>query len=505
MKIMFTNIGAKPLAFLFVSIFFTARLFAQDPDPRIDTLNKNHEALDNRVEKLEFRNDQTLDLMRQREERDNFLITILGSLLGLLVTYQIYASVVQQRREGKRDDNAAEKVSNIMEVVHQTLESRLNAEEEERKKRQASEKEMERVLNQVKPLEQFYRSFQVRIQNMRRRLEETAIRLAHISRHDFRINAEALREFAREVLQFKTDLEPLEEEKHEFSARIPYIRGIAAHYSNQPELAKEALLKVTSAKQPEPDEDSTSYDRRIANASYYLGLIESNQGNQDQAIAYFEKANGLDLQYRDFLTRIVTAESYILKNDYGRAIQYITEVQERLLEMEQQDGHLKRYHLRLQSRATLLRANIAMLERKNNWHKEVKEWLEVVHLKDPAYYYSTTTLAQAYAVDDMEKAKRLFHEAYQSILSLRDLETVKEVRSRILLLMTAGLCAKQSLSNGQQIWDDYLDEADILRSNLPRIDEDQCTAYSILGKRNEVSEVLHHHIEMIREGKVLVK
>ncbi|MCB9305319.1 MAG: hypothetical protein H6565_01850 [Lewinellaceae bacterium] len=78
--------------------------------------------------------------MRQREERDNFLITILGSLLGLLVTYQIYASVVQQRREGKRDDNAAEKVSNIMEVVHQTLESRLNAEEEERKKRQASEK-----------------------------------------------------------------------------------------------------------------------------------------------------------------------------------------------------------------------------------------------------------------------------------------------------------------------------------------------------------------------------
>ncbi|MCB9305321.1 MAG: hypothetical protein H6565_01860 [Lewinellaceae bacterium] len=135
----------------------------------------------------------------------------------------------------------------------------------------------------------------------------------------------------------------------------------------------------------------------------------------------------------------------------------------------------------------------------------MKEWLEVVHLKDPAYYYSTTTLAQAYAVDDMEKAKRLFHEAYQSILSLRDLETVKEVRSRILLLMTAGLCAKQSLSNGQQIWDDYLDEADILRSNLPRIDEDQCTAYSILGKRNEVSEVLHHHIEMIREGKVLVK
>ncbi|MCB9305320.1 MAG: hypothetical protein H6565_01855 [Lewinellaceae bacterium] len=205
---------------------------------------------------------------------------------------------------------------------------------------------------------------------MRRRLEETAIRLAHISRHDFRINAEALREL-RASFSSSRPIWSRWKRKSTNSARAYRISGHRGALLQPAGLAKEALLlKVTSAKQPEPDEDSTSYDRRIANASYYLGLIESNQGNQDQAIAYFEKQTAADLQYRDFLTRIVTAESYILKTITAGRSRYIAEVQEPLAGNGAAGRAPEALSPEASRRAPLCCApTLPCWSGKNNWHK----------------------------------------------------------------------------------------------------------------------------------------
>jgi tetratricopeptide (TPR) repeat protein len=366
---------------------------------------------------------------------------------------------------------------------------------------------------QLGPLRQFYRNFQTGINKSRKEIEDRASHWARTaSRHDFRDMASALNSFAQKHAKFETDFEPLEEvpegePRPRFSARVPYIRGIAEHYTNQPENAAKYLNDVVTSHEPEPGEDDIAYKRRVANTYYYLGLTESNFGNNEKAIELFEKANELDLQARDFLTRVVTAEAYVMMKDFDKAQGYIDYVERRLNEIESEEGRLRNFHLRLRSRAALIRANIAILRREANWHQQVHRLLnETVYVTDPQYYYATATLAQVY-YDEGEntKARDLFDQAHTTIERSGHLLTVTETRSKVLLLMTAGMCCKHGpMDEGRS--EELLDKAENLLGNLPRLprtDHEVCTVFSTLTKRNESSDTIRRHIELIRKGQVL--
>jgi tetratricopeptide (TPR) repeat protein len=395
-----------------------------------------------------------------------------------------------------------EQVYGVMNVVRQTLEIRLKTEEQAREMVAGAREQLD---EQLGPLQQFYQHFQVTIKRSRQAIEERASQLAQVSRHDFRRKTSELNSFAQQFDTFSAEFEVLEEERRTFGARVPYIRGIAAHCANQPENAVKYLNDVVSSHQPEPGEDAIAYKRRVANAYYYLGLTESNFGNNEKAIELFEKANELDLQARDFLTRVVTAEAYVMMKDFDKAQGYIDYVERRLNEIESEEGHLRNFHLRLRSRAALIRANIAILRREANWHQEVQRLLnETVYVTDPQYYYATATLAQIhYDQGATGKAQELFHKAYQSIERSGHLLTVTESRSRILLLMVAGMCCKHGLMDEKRA-EQHLDEADHLRDSLPRMGSQVCTVFSTLSKRNESSDTIRRHIELIRRGEVLL-
>ena len=151
-----------------------------------------------------------------------------------------------------------------------------------------------------------------------------------------------------------------------------------------------------------------------------------------------------------------------------------------------------------------MRANMAILERGADWHPEAQQLLEQVYEEDPYYYYATATLAQIhYDQDAIGKAQELFDKAYESIERSGDLLTVTEARSKVLLLMVAGMCCTHGIVDEKRVAQ-HLDEADNLRDDLPRMGNQVCTVFSTLSKRNESSDTIRHHIELIRKGQVLL-
>jgi tetratricopeptide (TPR) repeat protein len=459
-------------------------------------------------------------ILRASPEMREPILALLAGLLGVIIGLmlasrqkgieQVYEvmEVIQRTLQSRLDAEVMERkravqVYEVMEVIQRTLQSRLDAEVMERKRAIEAESRLQQVLDQVESLEQFYHNFQKTIKRSREAIEDRASQLVQTSRHDFKRQTDDLNSFVRQFDTFRTGFEDLEEKPRPFSGRVPYIRGIAALYANQPEIAKRYLEDVR-LREPEPGEPEPAYNRRVANAHYYLGVIESNFDNHQSAIDSFEEANKRDPQGTDLLTRVVTAEAYVMMKNFAKAGEFIAEVEEGLRAMERAQGRLRNHQLRLQSRAALIRANMAILGREDNWHQQVQQLLEPVYVADPQYYYATATLAQVHADrGNSEKAQELFNKAYTTIERLGHLLTVTEARSRILLLMVAGMCCKHGLVDEKRS-EVHLDEADGLRSSLPRIDSQVCTVFSPLSKRNESSETIRHHIEMMREGKVLL-
>jgi tetratricopeptide (TPR) repeat protein len=512
---------AAMLAFLLATVVLgPLRISAQQPTPTpVAPVPTPMPDIERRIYQLEVAQAQTVESLRLGNDANRSLITLFSILIGVLVAVQGFVSYSQWRREGERESRQAlrekeqdpvdragvEQVTKIMNVVQQTLESRLAAEREAREEATRAHEKLDKVLDQVRALDSFYRNFQTTIKNARQAIEETALALARTSRHDFRGKTDKLNLFVRQFSTFKTEFASLEEQPRPFSPRVPYICGIAALYNNQPEVAKQYLTVVISSQQREADEVDIAYNRRVANAYYYLGLTESNFGNNQDAIDYFENANKRDLQSRDFLTRIVTAEAYLMINNFDKAKQFLAEVEEGLREIERIEGRLRNFQLHLRSRAALIRANMAILKREDNWCEEVRRLLEPVYVAEPQYYYATATLAQVNAsLSDTDSARKLFREAYETIERSGDLHIVTEARSNILLLMVAGMCCKHGLKDKNRVGE-HLDRADDLRGSLPEIGHQVCTVFSTLSKRNENRETISHHIELIRKGDVLLE
>lgn len=455
------------------------------------------------------------DRILQLETKQNMLtwfIAVIGVFAGGLVAIQGAVSITQLRREGERESRQAQhekkrdaaermgvvEVSKIMGVVRETLESRLIAEKEARK-------EKEDLQSKVEFLDDFLKKFQKNIEKKRRTIEDTVSQLAKTPRQGFRSKINELNNCAQQVDEFVRDSAPLEAEKRQFSQRVPYICGIAAHYSNQPEHADKYLSKVIAYPSREADEDEVEFNRRVANAYYYLGLIKSNFDIYRDAIDFFNNAKRLDPQSQDLLTKVAESEAWIMTNDFKTAEKIIAEVEEELEATEKRDGRLRNSYLRLRSRAALNRVSIVMMEHEANWHEVATKLLDKVCEADPLYYYATATLAQVYADrGDLSRAKELFQNAYQTIERSGDLITVTEVRIKILLLMVAGMCCKHGLEDEKRS-EEHLSKADALLDSLPKIDSQPCTVFSTLSKRNKTSGIIRHHIESIRKGKVLLK
>jgi hypothetical protein len=238
--------------------------------------------LERRLYELEIEQSQTIDSLKSTNDYNRFIFSVTGAIIALLVGIQSFATLTQLKREGKRDlaeSAGVKQVSDILRVVEQSLQSRLAAEEEARKKAIEAEGRLAEVAKKFERLDIFYQNFQSNIRKLRNEIERDALQWAStVPRHGFRGLADKLNDFANRFDRFIVDSEPIEEEKQEFSPHAHYIRGIAAHYANQPEVAGKHLRKVISYQQPELGEDALPYNRRIANAYYYLGLIERTSG-----------------------------------------------------------------------------------------------------------------------------------------------------------------------------------------------------------------------------------
>lgn len=498
------------LIFLFLSYPKPDLAYAQSATPTptsiLTTPSPPPADLELRIDQIESQQAITIETLMSINDFNRFLFSVTGGIVALLVGIQGFVTYSQLKREGKRDLAelaGVKQISEIMTVVQQTLESRLAAEEEARKKAKEAEEKLADVAKKFERLDVFYQNFQSNIKKIRAELENDALQWASTTpRHGFRELGDRLNGFAIRFDRFRADNEPIEEERQSFSARCDYIRGIAALVMNQPEIAVRHLEQVVSIQKPEPSEDSIAHNRRIANSYYYLGVIESNFGRHQRAVEYFENANKRDLKGRDFLTKTVIAEEYVMTGDFDKAEALINEIERKVKEIKALDGSLPNYELRLWSRARLIRANMVIIKRGDQWEETVKTILQPVREDDANYYYATATLAQVHHLQgNIESAKQLFREVYDATVTLPDINIIKEIRSKILLLMLIGMSAKYI--GLEKPSTEYLNRAHQHCADLPKFNSDTCTVFSLLSKKNENVEIIKNHIELIRKGVLL--
>lgn len=473
---------------------------ATAPDPQ----------LERRVGKLEGDQVSIIEALKSTNQWNQFIITGIGAFIGLLVGVQAVGTVIHFRRDRAREERhatadaiAAADISKIMQVIEETLRRRLDSEKEARNEAAQARAESQETVDRV---DKFLAAYRATIQNERSAIEVEATRLAQHARQEFRAIADALGAFAQSFERFRS-FQPFEDPPRDFSGRVFYALGIAAHYANRSAIAKEQLTRVIAMRQPDEGESQLDHNRRLASAYYYLGIIEANFGDHRRAIAFFQGADkhgGVDLEHRDPLTRLVIVEALIMNGELDRASQDLETMRTDIRARVPGDGRERRLNLRLQSRAALMAASIAISRGRSGWHEEAFSLLNGIRADDPDYYYATAMLGQVHAHrGDPEPAKTLFVEAYRAIERSGDLLRVLESRSRILLLMVAAMCCQNGLADAN-LTDDHLARADDLLDELPKIDGRVCTVFSPLSRRNENREVIRNHLVLIRTGTTIV-
>jgi len=459
--------------------------------------------LEGQVSVLEQKQEVALDASEAHIAQLQTLINWLGIVLvvfsvvfGGMAAIATWRQARQQQSLTSASVESVENVSEVLDVVHQILESRLLQAPE-------AEKEINSLKAQLVTMSSFVEVIKRGIGEQQEQLKSAARNLVQTSRHDFQkpANIRALDSFARDFDSFKRLYPGI----CEFDGRCQYIRGVAAMLNNQLQDLQDYLGKVITLER-ERDEDEISYRKRLANVYYYLGLFHSNLGELDEAIRLLAEAQKLDLPRTDFLTRLVMAEIYAMAGQHDKeAKALLQEVVDGLDGLKSsQGGRLYNHQLHMLSRAHLIQANMAIIARKEGWQAQAKHDAEEACKIDPGYYYARLTLGQiereiAGGVDT-EQVTALLRDAYSRIQGSGDLYSVMETRCRILLLMVAALCSRHGGMADETTANRYLDEAQSLRGELPRIDNRVCTVFSPLSKRNEKSETIGSHIEEIRDG-----
>ena len=472
------------------------------------TQPSSNKTLEQRIDLVDEQVKHLNELVKANSDANRQFITVLGVIIGFIVGVQSIFQTVTLRHQWKQDKDkenpsnaGARAVADVLGVVKETMNTRLIQEKTAQKEATKAKEDVERIQG---GLTRVVVHFERVARTAHDRLESLALQLAKVRRHDFKEIPDRLNDFALRHDEYTTDLQPLAPEELRFSARVTYIRGIAAHYMSDPAAAKQYLTDVAARSQLEAGETELDNSKRRANAYYYLGLNESNFANYTDALQLFEKANALDLDSRDLLTRLVIADCYIFSDQLDRAFKYIeSEIDVRIEELKTR-GDLRTYHIPLQVRAELLKANIVLLRGADDWPAKVQVLLEPACAIDRDSYFASSTLAQAYQFVNDQRARQQFDSAYDCIVRRRHLETTTEVRSRILLLMVAGICSRMGSSDGKKrMPEEFLDEAKMLLERLPRRDSEQSTVFSPISKRNESASTIASHIGQIELGAVI--
>jgi tetratricopeptide (TPR) repeat protein len=428
---------------------------------------------------------------------------LLGGLaLGL--TGLVVIQTAFQVRHDRVQHQGVEQVSSVMGVVRETLIARLDSEQQERERADTLQTTIAAIKAELDLASRRRRVQDEIIAREREEIEAKANQLAaHTSRHQFRDRIPELNDLARQFDTFKSQSEPMEEPAREFSARVHYIRGIAAHYANDPERAVQYLTAVTE--RPVGTEPSITINRRLANAFYYLGVTHSNFGNLAAAIDSFATAIAKVPEGGDYLTRVVYAEALAM-GGLDQAMEAVEAAKQTVADISRQFAQraVPPAEHRLRSRATLIQANVAILSGdRTTIGDHVDALIRPLLTDDPDYYYATMTLAQAYALAGHSDSTLLFRQAYDAILGSNHLFTITEVRSKILLHMAAALCLRHGL-NDQRHSEEHLDTASGLLLRLPKMNGVPCTVFSTLTKRNEASGTIVQHIRDIHDGIELI-
>lgn len=541
MRVSISGSFAAVLAVLLVIVLSRGIGFgAQGPPSSSVGESQQSIVLELRINELEVRQEMTEKALNQSNEEHRGLLTGIGAIIAIMVMLQGYISVTQMRREQSRyedysererakdeanrtqihreqdryeeyfdrqrrrdavDRGSIEKLAPILDVLKNTLESRLTIEEQEHRRANKAEEELRDVLEKVDKLTKFVDRFEDRNRQERTSIEKSARELASLSRHEFRGKAKELNHLVDRFNSYQATPGGMSDtEDVRWISHVPFVRGIAAHFSNQPKLAESCFKEVVDALTREAGENEIEFNRRQATAYYYLGMTQSNFGFVRIAYDYFEKANKKDLGGRDYLSRIVFADACTMSGEYEKASEYINQVLDSLRIEEQREGRLRNSELRNRSRAKLIQATTLISLREEDWRPKAIRLLREVHDEDPNYYYATSTLAQL----GPENERTLFKEAYDAIEVSAHLNTVTEVRTRILLLMIAGMCCRHGLMDMKRS-DLYLDQADEERSDLPVLDSTVCTVFSTLSFRDVNSETIAQHIREIRAGTMLLE
>lgn len=465
-------------------------------------------------------------------EQMRFLLGGLALGLTAIVTIQ----TVFQARHDRIQDEGASQVSGVIGMVRQTLETRLDQEREQQSNlhqvsevmgvvkdilqtrldaEQKARKEADEAKASMAAVTERLDKVTLRIEQQdaviaagRAELESRADVLAKTARHQFRTRTRELTGFARQYDAFQSQQAPLEVPPKEFSARARYVRGIAAHYENDPAQAVHHLEAVTRMTQG--TESASAVRSRIAIAHYYLGVTYANFGHSTQALDALREALSQSVDRADYLTRVLNAE---VTASVGQTsgpdaeaplVVAGTEAASIAQEIAGRYGrNLEPPYLRLRSRALLVQANTAILRGEDGYGATVDSLLRPLRDQDPDYYYATVTLAQVLSEARSPEAGPLFQEAYEAIQVSGNLHTLTEARSKILLHMTSAICLTQGSGDSRHALD-HLQSATRLLNELPLLGAMTCTVYSVLTKRNEPVSTISEQLRAIRTGTVLL-
>lgn len=426
---------------------------------------------------------------------------------------------IREQRIDALAQNSVRSISSILNVLHRTLEARRVAEAQARTAAAESEAmikgltgTIDKLTAEISNLKQVGIEVKRTRDNERQAIEFSAAELAKTARHQFRLRLKAFDHYSQQYDGYRARYGSDERDAFlDFTSVASYVRGIAAHYFNDPANATKYLEKVIADR---VDNDNNEVKRRIV-VLYLLGIIESNFEAYEKADVHFRNALALEPKPQenetllrippDFLTRVVAAEAAAISNNLVVSEQYLVEIDKALAQIRKEcsAGNIpfSASHRRLGERAALVRANQHL--RTADYSSAISLLEPIVETATPRDYYAKATLAQLYFVTGkLEQSQKLFRDCYTSIQALGDLspESITEVRSRILLLMTAAVAAHWgNTDRGMAL--NHLDEAVSLIEQLPKRGGQMCSVFSTFSKRNESSRAIALHIDQIRAGK----
>lgn len=492
-------------------------LFAGQADVQDNTrVTIQHDLNDiqRRLDRIDVQRQYTQELVKTETESSRSFLTVFGVIIGVIVSVQSIFQGLSLRHQWARDsgrdvreaekdasnNTSAKAVADVLAVVKNTLDARLTEENKARDEAAGAKNQVNAIRAE---LDRVVSHFERLARTAHDRIEVTASRLAAFRRHEFKEIPERLADLALQYDEYELNLQPLAPQTLVFSARVLYVRGIAAHYASQPDLVKTHLSEVTKQTAPEKGETEIASARRVGNAYYYLALNESNFGNYGDALHLLNQASE-SLDPNDLLSRIVIAECYLFSEQYQRGLQYLNEeIDCRIREMKN-TGIFRGYHTPFEVRSAILQANVGILRGDSDWADKIIAHLDKFCEDEPDNYYALVSVAQALHAQKNSRAADLFDKAYEAIIRSRHLDTITEIRSRILLLTVAGICSKMgSTRTRKRMPEEFLEEAKRLLDRLPRRGSEECTVFSVITKRNENRNVIAGHIGQIEAGVVI--